>query len=100
VSTASRGSRARRLRYVAAALLVLLAFTQPASVFADTQHELQEARKKLGALRKDLHELRAIQQGIHSEILSITARLSQATAQIEARSSRDRERKQHGFRKT
>jgi murein DD-endopeptidase MepM/ murein hydrolase activator NlpD len=64
---------------------VLLAFTQPALVHAaPTQEELAEAREKLGRLRKDLNELRNIQKGIHNEILSITTRISQATAQVEA----------------
>ena len=85
MSSANRHSTAARVRLIAGALLVLLAFAQPAFVSAaPTQEELAQARKKLGALREDLRELRAVQQGIHSEILSITTRISQATAQVEA----------------
>ena len=85
MSRASRGSPRLRLRYVAGALLLLLAFTQPSLVqAADTEAELARARKQLSALRKDLHALRDAAQGIFSEIQSITVRLTQATNQIEA----------------
>lgn len=85
MSTASRGSRSKQLRYVAAALLALLAYTQPAAVFAaDTQTELNRARRELRDIRKDLHAVRDNAQAIFAEIQSITARLTQATNQIEA----------------
>lgn len=64
---------------------MLLAFAQPSLVqAADTQQELNAAKKRLRTLRQELQGLRAVQQAIHSEILSITARISQATAQVEA----------------
>ena len=85
MSRASRGSSRLRLRYVAGALLILLAFAQPSLVqAADTQQELNQARKRLRTLRQELRELRDVQKAIHAEILSITMRVSQATAQIEA----------------
>lgn len=85
MSRASRGSSRLRLRYVAGALLVLLAFAQPSLVqAADTQQELNAANKRLRTLRQELQGLREVQQAIHSDILSITARISQATAQVEA----------------
>jgi peptidoglycan LD-endopeptidase LytH len=85
MSRASRGSSRLRLRYVAGALLVLLAFAQPSLVqAADTQQELNAAKKRLRTLRQELQELRDVQKAIHAEILSITMRVSQATAQIEA----------------
>ena len=85
MSSASRGSSRLKLRYVAGALLILLAFAQPSLVrAADTKAELARARKQLSALRKDLHALRDSAQAIFSEIQSITVRLTQATNQIEA----------------
>ena len=76
---------AGRLRLVAGALLVLLAFTQPISVFAaPTQAELDRARRELRELRKDLNALREAANGIFAEIQSITVRVTQATNQIEA----------------
>ena len=85
MTSRNRRSAGSRLRLLAGALAVLFAFTQPSLVLAaDTQAELAQARKKLSALRKDLNELRHIQKGIHAQLLSITTRVSQATAQIEA----------------
>lgn len=85
MTSANRGSALGRLRVVAAALLVLLAFAQPASVLAaDTQAELNRARRELRDIRKDLHAVRESAQAIFDQIQSITVRLTQATNQIEA----------------
>ncbi|MGH2692285.1 MAG: murein hydrolase activator EnvC family protein [Actinomycetota bacterium] len=84
MTSTNRGSWAGRLRLLGGTLLVLLVFSPSLVQAADTQAELSQARKKLSALRKDLNELRQIQKGIHAQLLSITTRVSQATAQIEA----------------
>ncbi len=85
MSRASERSWRRQIRFVVGALLVLLAFAQPSlGQQADTQQELNQARKRLRTLRQELRELRDVQKAIHAEILSITMRVSQATAQIEA----------------
>lgn len=82
---ASRGSSLHRLRHVAGALIVLLAFAQPSFVMAaDTQQELDQARKRLSALRKELQPIRDQARAIHSELLSITVRVQQANLQVEA----------------
>lgn len=82
---ASRGSSLRRLRHVAGALIVVLAFAQPSFVMAaDTQQELDQARKRLQALRRELRPLRQAALGVHAELVSVTVRVSQATAQVEA----------------
>jgi murein DD-endopeptidase MepM/ murein hydrolase activator NlpD len=65
--------------------LVLLAFTQPSSVFAvDTETQLSRARNQLSELRKELRPIRDQAQAIHSELLSITTRVQQAHLQVEA----------------
>jgi murein DD-endopeptidase MepM/ murein hydrolase activator NlpD len=65
--------------------LVLLAFAQPSFVMAvDTETQLERARNQLKAYRRELRPIRDQAQALHNEVLSITARLSQATAQIEA----------------
>jgi murein DD-endopeptidase MepM/ murein hydrolase activator NlpD len=83
VSTASRGFRGKRLRYVAAALLVVLAFTQP-TFASTTAQELDQARKKLQTLRRELRPIRDRAIVLHNEVISINTRVSQATVQIEA----------------
>ena len=76
---------AGRLRLAAGALLMLLAFAQLGPVSAaSTQGELARARKELTALRRELRPLRAQANALHAEIVSITTRLVQAQAQVEA----------------
>jgi len=82
--TASRGSPLGRLPYVTGALVILLAFAQPSFVHADTRAQLNAAKKRLSVLRKELQPLRDQARAVHNEVLSLTVRISQATAQAEA----------------
>jgi murein DD-endopeptidase MepM/ murein hydrolase activator NlpD len=65
-------------------LLLLSLFQTTLSSAQSAQSELDEARDKLGKLRRELNDLRDVQKSIHAQLLSITTRVSQATAQIEA----------------
>jgi murein DD-endopeptidase MepM/ murein hydrolase activator NlpD len=65
-------------------LVLLLAFVQPSFVHADTRAQLNAAKKRLSELRKELQPLRDQARAVHSEVLSLTVRISQATAQAEA----------------
>jgi peptidoglycan LD-endopeptidase LytH len=81
---ASRGSPLIRLPYVAGVLVILLAFAQPSFVSADTRAQLNAAKKRLSVLRKELQPLRDQARAVHSEVLSLNVRISQATVQVEA----------------
>ena len=85
--TASRGSSIRRLRHAAGAVFVLLAVVQlsPNPVLAsDTQEELQQARERLGDLRKEFRLAEARVKTIRAAITSLTNQISQVTTHIEA----------------
>ncbi len=67
------------------ALLVLLAFTQPGNVLAaNTQAQLNAAERRLEQLEKDYGSIKDRLAVVHAELLSVTAQVAQATAQIEA----------------
>src|SRR3990170_1675574 len=89
MSEASRGSPVRRLRRVAGAVLVVLAFAQvaPGPVGAQTtqtQRELDQAREELEALERGLQRAKSRVEQVQAAIQSLTNQISQVTTHIEA----------------
>jgi peptidoglycan LD-endopeptidase LytH len=85
MTRASRGSPTRRLRHAAGALFVLLALAAPGSVrAADTQQELNRAKKRLEELQKEHRVAQARMENIRAQIVSLNSQISQVTVQVEA----------------
>jgi peptidoglycan hydrolase CwlO-like protein len=85
MTRASRGSPARRLRYAAGAVLVILALAPPAGgQTSDTQQELNRAKRKLEALREEHRDAQARMDSLRGQIIGLTNQISQVTVQKEA----------------
>jgi peptidoglycan LD-endopeptidase LytH len=85
MTRASRGSPARRLRFAAGAVLVMLALAPPArGQTSDTQQELNRAKRKLEALREEHRDAEARMDSLRGQIIGLTNQISQVTVQKEA----------------
>jgi peptidoglycan LD-endopeptidase LytH len=85
MTTASRGSPARRLRHAAGVLLAVLALGLPAQgQVSDTQQELNRAKRELEALRDEHRDAQARMDGLRGRIIGLTNQISQVTVQKEA----------------
>jgi peptidoglycan hydrolase CwlO-like protein len=85
MTTASRGSPARRFRHAAGALIALLVLGPPAvGQTTDTQQELDRARRKLEALRDEHRGAQARMNSLRGQIIGLTNQISQVTVQKEA----------------
>jgi peptidoglycan hydrolase CwlO-like protein len=82
---ASRGSPARRLRFAAGAVFVMLALAPPARGQAsDTQQELNRAKRELEALREEHRHAQTRMDSLRGQIIGLTNQISQVTVQKEA----------------
>ena len=84
----SRGSSFRRLRHAAGALAILLAFLPAARVgAADTEQELNRARRALQELRREHRDTEARARTLRAALESLIRQVSQLTVQKEALST-------------
>jgi peptidoglycan hydrolase CwlO-like protein len=85
MTRASRGSRAQ-LRHLAGALFLVLTVVAPSlgQAASDTQKELNRAKKRLEALRKEHRAAQGRMNDIRAQIASLNNQISQVTVHIEA----------------